>query len=172
MKFPFDELNLCDQAHVNWVMSQRDSELWHVAAIAVLNYLGDPHGFLVWLMDQPETDRATAGYIFFGAHGADYLRGQTDWLGEGLSSQQWLDAMHAICLRAAEVGFINNSLGLHPGFETERQACLDLIDHGQIADGIAIPQALLDGPFPPEQKLRYFIEDGMVLDYDPGPFLS
>jgi hypothetical protein len=25
--------------------------------------------------------------------------------------------------------------------------------------------------FPPEQKLRYFIDDGTVLDYNPGPFL-
>lgn len=99
MKFPFDELNMRDPDHVDWVKSQRDPELWHVAAIAVLNYLGDPRGFLVWLMDQPETDRATAGYIFFGAYGSAYLRGQTDFGGEGLSDQQWLDAMKAICRR-------------------------------------------------------------------------
>lgn len=172
MKFPFDELNMRDPDHVDWVKSQRDPELWHVAAIAVLNYLGDPRGFLVWLMDQPETDRATAGYIFFGAYGSAYLRGQTDFGGEGLSDQQWLDAMKAICRRASSLGFTNDSLGLHPGFEAERQACLDLINRGQIADGIAVPHALLDAPFPPEQKRQYFTEDGAVLDYDPGPFLS
>ena len=170
MKFPFDELNMCDQEHVDWVKSQRDPELWHVAAIAVLVYLGDPCDFLVWLMDQPETDRATAGYIFFGAQGSAYLRGQTDWHGEGLSGQEWLQAMHAICRRAAGVGFTNDWLGLHPGYEVERQACLNLINRGGIADGIAVPRALLDAPFPPEHKRRYFIEDGAVLDYDPGPF--
>jgi len=172
MTFPFHELNMCDPEHVDWVKSRRDPELWHVAAIAVLVYLGDPRGFLVWLMDQPETDRATAGYIFFGAQGSSYLRGQTDWLGEGLSDQEWLHAMHAICRRAADVGFTNDSLGLHPGFEVERQACLDLINCGEIAVGIAIPHALLDAPFPPEQQRRYFIEDGTMLEYDPGPFLS
>jgi hypothetical protein len=34
------------------------------------------------------------------------------------------------------------------------------------------PHALLRAPFPPEQKLRYFIEDGALLDDDPGPFLK
>ena len=46
-----------------------------------------------------------------------------------------------------------------------------LIDRGHVVNGIAIPHALLDAPFPPEQKLRYFIDDGTVLDYNPGPFL-
>ena len=172
MKFPFDELNMRDPVHVDWVKSQRDPELWHVAAIAVLNYLGDPTGFLVWLMDQPETDRATAGYIFFGAYGSTYLRGKTDFGGEGLSDEEWLHAMQAICRRAASTGFNNDSLGLHPGFEATRQECLEVIKSGQIADGIAIPHALLDAPFPLEQKQRYFIEDGAVLDNNPGPLLS
>jgi hypothetical protein len=171
MKFPFDELNMCDAEHVGWVKSQRDPELWHAAAIAIVNAVGDPHGFLVWLADQPETDRATAGYFFLGVFGADYLRGQTDFLGEGLSGKQWLRAMEAMCRRAATVGFTNDSLGLHPGFEAQRQACLDLINRGQVVDGIAIPHAIVDAPFPPEQKLRYFIDDGTVLDYNPGPFL-
>jgi hypothetical protein len=67
--------------------------------------------------------------------------------------------MEAICRRAATIGFTNDSLGLHPGVETERLRCLDLINRGQVADGIAVPHAILDAPFPPEQKLRYFIED-------------
>ena len=54
MKFPFDELNMRDPEHVAWVKSRRDPELWHAAAIAVLVYLGDPRGFIVWLLDQPE----------------------------------------------------------------------------------------------------------------------
>ena len=90
MKFPFDELNMCDAEHVGWVKSQRDPELWHAAAVAIVNTVGDPHGSLVWLADQAETDRATAGYFFLGVFGADYLRGQTDFLGEGLSGKQWL----------------------------------------------------------------------------------
>ena len=60
MKFPFDELSTHNREHVDWVKSQRDPELWHVFATALV-VSGDPHGFLVWLFDQPETDRATAG---------------------------------------------------------------------------------------------------------------
>ena len=77
-----------------------------------------------------------------------------------------------MCRRAATIGFTNDALGLHPGFETQRQACLDLVNRGEVVDGIAIPHAIVDAPFPPEQKLRYFIEDGVVLDNDPGPFLT
>ena len=172
MKFPFDELNMCDAEHVGWVKSQRDPELWHAASIAVVNYLGDPHGFLVWLADQPETDRATAGYFFLAAFGADYLRGQTDFFGEGFSGEQWLRAMEAMCRRAATTGFTNDSLGLDPGFAATQKECVDLIKRGEVADGIAVPHALLDAPFPPVQKLRYTVEDGAVLDYDPGPFLN
>jgi hypothetical protein len=164
MKIPFDDLNMRDEAHVDWVKSQREPELWHACAMAIVNTLGDPQGFLVWLMDQPETDRATAGYVFFGVYGSAYLRGKTDFGGEGLSDAEWLNAMQAICRRAAKVGFANDSLGLHPGFEKERQACLDLIRSGQVADGIVVPHALLDAPFPPERKLRYVVEDGSVLE--------
>jgi hypothetical protein len=64
MKFPFDDLNMCDAEHVAWVKSQRDPELWHAAATAIVNTVGDPHGFLVWVANQPEMDRATAGYVF------------------------------------------------------------------------------------------------------------
>ena len=166
MKFPFDELNMCDAEHVDWVKSQRVPELWHAAAMAIINTLGDPHGFLVWLAEQPETDRATAGYFFLGVFGADYLRGETDFIGEGLTGTQWLRSMEAMCRRAATSGFSNDSLGLAPGFGTTRQKCLDLIKRGEVVDGIAIPNAILHAPFPPEQKLRYFIEDGAVLDYD------
>jgi len=170
MKFPFDDLNMCDAEHVAWVKSQRDPELWHAAATAIVNTVGDPHGFLVWVADHPEMDRATAGYVFL-TYGASYLRGETDFDGgEGMSGEQWLRALEAMCRRAATVGFTNDSLGLHPGGEEPRQACLDVIKRGQVAAGIPVPHALLDVPFPPERKLRYFVEDGSVLDYDPGPY--
>jgi hypothetical protein len=172
MKFPYDDLNMRDPEHVEWVKSQRDPELWHAATMAVVIHLGDPRGFLVWLADQPELDRATAGYVFLGVGGAEYLRGRRERSGEGLSGQEWLNAMDAICRRGAAIGFSNDSLGLDPGFETARRACLELVKRGEVADGIAVPHAILDAPFPPERKLRYFIEDGAVLDFNPGPFLA
>ena len=172
MKIPFEDLNMRHPEHVDWVKSQRDPELWHAAALAIVNGVGDPRGFLVWLADQPELDRATAGYIFLCAYGSRYLRGETDFSGgEGMTGEEWLRALAAICRRAATVGFTNDSLGLHPGIEGQRQRCLDLINRGQVADGIPIPYPLVEAPFPPEKKLRYFVDDGVLLDYDPGPFL-
>src|SRR5262245_25270984 len=112
MTIPFEDLNMCDVAHVAWVKSVRDPELCHAAAIAVSVYLGEPQGFLPWLFDQPEVDRATAGYIFLGIYGRDYLCGKTEWIGEGLSQHQWVKTMEAICRRAATTGFTSNSLGL------------------------------------------------------------
>ena len=169
MKFPFDELSTHDLEHIEWVKAQRDPELWHVFAMALVVF-GDPHGFLVWLFDQPEVDRATAGYVFFGVYGRDYLGGRTEFGGEGLADQQWLSTMEAVCRRAANAGFSNDTLGLHPGFEAEQNACLDLVNLGKVAEGIVIPHGILHTRFPPEQKLRYFIEDGVVLDYDPKAF--
>ena len=126
-------------------------------------------GFSSGWRNSPKPIARLPGTFFLGVFGADYLRGETDFTGEGLSGKQWLSAMNAMCRRAATVGFTNDSLGLHPGCEAVRQACLDLINRGQVVDGIAIPRGILDAPFPPEQKLKYFIEDGAVLDYDPGP---
>lgn len=91
--------------------------------------------------------------------------------GEGMSGEQWLNALNAMCRRAATGGFMNASIGLHPGFEAPRQACLELTKRGQVADGIAIPHAILDAPFPSEQR-RYFVEDGALLDFNPGAFLA
>jgi len=78
--------------------------------------------------------------------------------------------MEAVCHRAASAGFSNDALGLAAGFEAERQACLDLVNRGMVADPIAIPSAIINTAFPPEQKLRYFVEDGIVLDHDPMAF--
>ena len=165
MKIPFDDLNMRDQQHVDWVKSQRDPELWHAAAIAVVNSLGDPRRFLVWLAEQPETDRATAGYVFLGGYGSRYLQGETDFDGgEGMSGEEWLAALEAVCRRAATTGFTNDSLGLPSGAEAEREACLDLIDRGQVADGIPVPRTLVAAPFPPERTLRYSVEDGTVFE--------
>jgi hypothetical protein len=170
MKFPFDELNMRDATHVEWVKSQRDPELWHAAATAIVNTLGDPRGFLVWLADQPETDRATAGYVFLGTDGVGYLRGRREWAGEGLTEREWLNAMDAFCRRGSRSGFTNDSLGLDPGFEPARRECLEVATRGEVTGDTPIPEAIIGAPFPPEKTLRYFVEDGAVLDYNPGPF--
>ena len=61
-----EEIDMSEAGHVAWVKAQRDPALWHQAAMAALAYRGDDHGFLHWLLEQPEMDRATAGWIFCG----------------------------------------------------------------------------------------------------------
>lgn len=164
--FPFAELTGDDPSHVAWVKKQRDPELWHVFATALV-VTGDAHGFLPWVFDQPETDRATAGYVFLGLFGNDYLQGRTKFGGEGLSDAEWLAAMEAICRRGASAGFSNNALGLADGFEPERLACLETVNLGRVAESVPIPHSVIDTRFPDERSLPYFVEAGVVLTYDP-----
>lgn len=44
MKFPFDELNMCDAEHVGWVKSQRDPELWQGRLFLRHDGIGDRGG--------------------------------------------------------------------------------------------------------------------------------
>jgi hypothetical protein len=166
MTLPFGDLNMCDAEHVAWVKSQRDPELWHAAAICVLVYLGDPQRFLLWLIDQPEMDRATAGYVFLGREGQRYLQGQKEFYGEGLSGDDLRDVHEALCRRGATTGFTNDTIGLHPGFESDRRACLDLVARGAVAEGIPVPHAIIDTPFPAERKTAYVVEDGTILQHE------
>ena len=106
---------------VGWVQSQRDPELWHAAAMAIVNTIGDPHGFLVWLADQPETDRATAGYFFLGYLAPTISADRPIFSAKDCPGSSGC-AMEAMCRRAATAGFTHDSLGLHPGFEAQRQS--------------------------------------------------
>lgn len=170
MRFPFDEINMCDPEHVEWVKATRDPELWHVAAGALLTYLGDPHLFLLWLFDQDEVDRATAGYIFLGRYGERYLAGDPILGGEGVSGSALLDVFNAICRRSEDRGFASDRIGLEPGLEQVRQKCLDLMQKGAVAADIIFPRRLLAFPFPTAIGRKYFVEDGALLDYDPNSF--
>jgi hypothetical protein len=163
MTLPFGDLDMSNPEHVAWVKAQRNPELWHAAAICVLVYLGDPQRFLLWLIEQPEMDRATAGYVFLGREGAHYLQGRTEFHGEGLSGLDLRDVLHALCRRGSTTGFTNDTIGLPPGFESARRACLDLVARSAVAEGIPVPHAIIDTPFPLQRKTAYFVEDGTIL---------
>jgi hypothetical protein len=95
-----------------WVKAQRDPALWHQAAMAALAYRGDPHGFLPWLLEQPEMDRATAGWIFLWAEGSRYLRGVTDFPLNHITSEAMMALFRSLCGRSESVGFPRDDLGL------------------------------------------------------------
>lgn len=158
-----EELDIIDADHVAWIKARRDPALWHEAAMAALAYRGDPHGFLPWLIRQPETDRATAGWIFLWAEGSRYLRGATDFdFNSGVEGL--LGLFGAICELSAGIGFSNDVLGLDGDFETERLKCLAVIENGELAPGIVAPAALLARPFdPPRDDDRFNLDDGLII---------
>jgi hypothetical protein len=62
------------------------------------------------------------------------------------------------------MGFANDALSLDPGFEEERQNCLEVIADGEVAPGIVAPKALLACPFDlPGEDGRYTLEEGIIL---------
>lgn len=146
------------------VQSSRDPALWHQATMAALAYRGDKHGLVHWVLEQPETDRATAGWIFLWAEGSRFLRGETDFLLDHVPSKHLVELFRAVCERSERMGFANDALGLDPGFEEERLNCLAVIEEGELAPGIAAPMTLLARPFdPPREDDRFFVEGGIIL---------
>lgn len=163
MPLPADEIHLHDPAHVAWLREQVDPELWHVAATSALTF-GDPHGFAAWVVEQDEVDRATAGYLFLGRYGPEWLSGRPVLGGEGLSGDDLVAVFEAVCRRSATRGFTRDELGLDPGFETPRRECLAVVDEGRMAPGMVAPTALVATPFPQPRPLGYQVEDGAIFE--------
>lgn len=152
---------MAEAADVAWVKAQDDPALWHEAAMAALAYRGDAHGFLDWLIAQPEMDRATAGWMFLWPEGSLYLQGETDFPLDHVSSSRMVALFRALCGRTR---FTRDEIGLDPDFEPEREKCLALVARGGLAPGLSAPRAIIDRPFaPPVRNRRYLLDDGIIL---------
>lgn len=144
--------------------SLRDPLLWHLATMAAIAYRGDRHGFVHWVLEQPETDRATAGWIFLWLDGHAYLRGVTAFTHAHLSSDHILGLLQATCARSEQIGFVNDRLGLDQEFETDRLKCLEVIEDEELADGSIVPWSLIGRPFgPPQQESRLMLNEGLII---------
>ena len=158
------KIDMASKNGVAKAQASRDPMLWHQAAMAALAYRGDKHGFLHWVLQQPETDRATAGWIFLWAEGSRFLRGESDFMLNHVPAKKMVELFRAVCERSEGMGFANDALGLDPGFEEERLNCLAVIEEGELAPGIIAPVALLARPFdPPRDDDRFFFEDGIIV---------
>jgi hypothetical protein len=157
------ELDITNGNDVLRIKGRREPALWHIAAIAAIAYKGDPHSFLPWLIEQPETDRATAGWIFLWNEGSRFLKGETDFnLNSGV--RDLADVLRAICVRSEDRGFENDILGLDSDFEAERLKCLSVIENGNAISSIVAPIALLAQPFDqPACDDRFTVDDGMIV---------
>ena len=161
---PSAEIDVAEEGHVAWIRGQRDASLWHQAAMAALAYRSDPHGFVPWVLAQPELDRATAGWLFLWPEGSRYLLGERDFRLDHISSEGMLAIFHAVCERGEGVGFGNDSIGLDPDFEPERLRALDVVARGEVSAGLVVPHVMLDLPFPRERPdNRFVLDDGLLL---------
>lgn len=156
------EIDMSNLADVAWVKSQKDPALWHHAAIAVIAYCHDDHGFLQWLIKQREMDRATAGWLLLWPEGSLYLRGQTSHFGllDYTSESEMVQILNTLCERSETTGFDQDQIGLDAEVETERQRCLSVVTRGEVANGIIAPTNVISRRFAPPSYLKYDVEEG------------
>lgn len=155
-------LRLDNANDVDWIKTQQNPELWHVAAISALVWHGDPHGFLEWLIQQPALDRATAGWLFMWPDGSSYLRGEDEshFLLDMFDGKDVLKIFSAVCERSQKVGFKNDRIGLESEWETVRLACLKVVQENKVAAGINAPMALIEKPYPAQKRNLSFYHVG------------
>lgn len=162
--FP-DEIDMERAADVALVKSLNDPALWHEAATAVFAYLGDPHGFLPWLIQQPGLDRATAGWLLLWPQGSRFLRGETDSFYARIPDREVVGLLTALCERGERLGFSEDRVGLDGDFEPERQACRAVVEAGETVAGVTPPLAIIGRPFaPPRSGCDYEVHDGLLLN--------
>lgn len=160
---PFDSLDLCNKDHFEWLKTQRDPELWHVAAMAAFAYTDDPHQFLSWLIEQPELDRSTAGFLFLAGNAGRYLKGETRFYGNGMSGNPYPDLMKRLAKRSETCGFSRDDIGLEPSFEVRRQEILDQVQRREIAPDRMVPFELINTPYPAAKWIGLYVEEGVVV---------
>jgi hypothetical protein len=133
--------------------------------MAVLAGCHDDHGFLPWLLTQPDMDRATAGWLFLWPEGSMYLVGNTsNWsLLDNSTEPEMLSLFSAICERSEQSGFARDECGLDAGFEAERLKCLEIFAQGKVLSGITFPHRLISTPFKPPMRSGYRHEDAGLI---------
>ncbi|WP_430401544.1 hypothetical protein [Hyphomonas sp.] len=160
-----DEIDITKEADVAWLKAQADPAIWHEAAIAALAYVGDEHGFLTWLVQQPQMDRATAGWMLLWSPSREFLTGDHASMFEtGVSVPELIEILTALCERSDRIGFLNERLGLGHEYEEMRQACMTIIENGELDPRVRAPIAIVSKPFPaPQEDMPYSVHDGMLV---------
>ncbi|MEH6488830.1 hypothetical protein [Hyphomonas oceanitis] len=160
-----DEIDISNAADVDWVKAQTDPAIWHEAAVAALAYRGDRHGFVTWLVQQPEMDRATAGWILLWSPFREFLTGDRASMFEtGVTVPELVEILTALCERSDRIGFSNDRLGLEDEWEKPRQACKAIMESGELDPHLRAPTAIVGKPFPaPLDDMPYSVHDGTMI---------
>ena len=160
-----DEIDIAKAADVDWLMAQADPAIWHEAAIAALAYRGDRHGFVPWLVQQPQMDRATAGWILMASPFREFLTGaRASMWATGVAVPELVEILTALCERSDRIGFSNDRLGLEQEWEEPRQACMAIIEGGELDPRLRAPTSIVGKPFPaPQEDMPYSVHDGLMI---------
>lgn len=158
-----DTISVILEEDVAWLKSQSNPAIWHEAASSCVVFLGDPHGFLPWLIKQPNLDRTTAGLIFLGVGGQRYLKNPKEYHSK-VKHEEMGQILNALCIRSERIGFAQDSIGFEDDiwstYEDWRQDCLNLIGTGNIPDNVIVPRAIIEAPFPPRTIKSDYIDIG------------
>ena len=158
------EIDMEVASDVAWVKARNDPALWHQAAIATVAYLGDKHGFLPWLVQQPNMDRATAGWLLFWLQGSRYLCGEQSDYGARIPDGEVVQLLNLLCTRSERIGFSDDRIGLEADWEPRRLECLGVVAKGEVAEGITVPCNIINTPFnAPRQCGDYEVHDGVLV---------
>jgi hypothetical protein len=158
------EIDMSESKDVAWVRGRNDPALWHQAAMATLAYLGDRHGFLPWLVQQPNMDRATAGWLFLWLRGSRYLRGEQWDYWAKISDSEVVQLLASLFERSERIGFSEDRLGLEANFEPQRQECRNVVAKGEVAVGITVPRNIINKRFSaPRYGGDYEVHDGILV---------
>jgi hypothetical protein len=157
-----DTIDVTSAEDVAWLKGQSNPSIWHEAAAACVVYVGDRHGFLPWLIEQPNMDRTTAGLIFVGVGGPRYLKDR--YYHSAVNHEDMEQILQSLCLRSESIGFVQDSIGFEDfiwsHYETERQACLEIISKNMIVDGLIAPHKILNSPFLHRTKKAEYCDIG------------
>ena len=160
-----DEIDITKAADVDWVKAQADPAIWHEAAVAALAYRGDTHGFVPWLVQQPDMDRATAGWILLASPFREFLTGaHASMWATGVTVPELVEILTALCERSDRIGFSNDRLGLEDEWEKPRQACMAILEGGELDPRLRTPTSIVGKPFPaPREDMPYSVHDGTMI---------
>lgn len=142
------ELDLDNIAHIEWLKSRNNPADNFEVVSAEMCFHNDPHHFIDWLIDQPDMDRGTAGFIFFGAGGLERVMGLPYY---GRVSPQWADRLlYALCDRSEQRGFQFDRIAPPSWCNESREKLVQFLSNDNSLADFTIPRSIIDTPFPLE----------------------
>ncbi len=136
-----ESLDVHNSVDVNWIKQSGDPLVWHTAALACLIFVGDPHGLIAWLVQQPNLDRVTAAAIFL--HGGNGVRRlENNYLNiVKMEDPQVQDMIDRLCDLDGSRVLADHGIGLDPGWESTR---LETV--ARLRDNPRAPKGILSRP--------------------------